>query len=167
MISFCDWASRRSPRHVSFDFEILQFFLGVVAWCSSTFASMSIVNSFSGWKDSVISIWFRRPPRKPPDGFDSSVLRIACSQWPLSVHSPKTPRPVDCWVETTAPIIVFNYPSIHQVYSDSESFLDAHSIYIIGPASVDPCSMGAPQQTHASKPSTDDNSWSTIAFSKF
>ena len=91
-LSIAEIATACFDFRIAFDFEILQFFLGVVAWCYSAFASMSIVNSFSGWKDSVISIWFRRPPRKPPDGFDSSVLRIARSQWSLSVHTPKIPQ---------------------------------------------------------------------------
>ena len=73
-LSIAEIATACFDFRIAFDFEILQFFLGVVAWRYAAFASMSIVNSFSGWKDSVISIWFRRPPLKPPDGFDSSVL---------------------------------------------------------------------------------------------
>ena len=128
--------------------EYCQFIFGLEGFCH--FHLVPKTSSEASWR-----IW---------------QFRLANCLLAVTVERPfpqDSPRPVDYWVQTTAPIIVFNCPSIHQVYSDSESFLDAHSIYIIGPASVDPCSMGAPQQTHASKPSTDDNSWSTIAFSKF
>jgi len=163
VISFCDWASRRSPRHVSI-LRSFNSFWGLLP---------GVIPLLRAW---VLSIHFRVGrilsfPFGSEDLLGSLPTDLTVPSCELPARSDRwasiPPRPVDCWVETTAPIIVFNYPSIHQVYSDSESFLDAHSIYIIGPASVDPCSMGAPQQTHASKPSTDDNSWSTIAFSKF
>ena len=67
-----------------FEFEVLQFIWGI-AWFNSALASTRIFDSSSGWKDSVVYCWFRRPLRKPPDAFDSSVSQIAHSRWLLSV----------------------------------------------------------------------------------
>ena len=149
MISFCDWASRRLPRHVSI------FELHSILRSFNSFWGLlpGVIPLLRAW---VLSIHFR-VGRILSFPFGSEDL-LGSLLTDLTVPSCELPARSDRWASIPPRFpktswllgwnhgthIVFNCPSIHQVYSDSESFLDAHSIYIIGSASVDPCSLGAP-----------------------
>ena len=108
------------------DFEILQFFWGIIVWFFSALVSKRIVESFSGWKDSVVYFWFRRRSRKPPDKYGSFVSQFARSLWLLSVPSQDCPATI--WLLSKSGILCLNFPSIHQVYFQSKSIPDAHPI---------------------------------------